>query len=268
MNHIVSFSTGLSSAICVERVAQKYGRCYVVFEDTTIEDADNYRFKREMNERWTRLYDVVFVDLCDGRNPYQVAEDHHIIPNQKIAPCTRELKINPFLMWLLFTFPGRDATIYIGYDYTEAERCEPTRRGYAEAGYTVDFPLLWKPYELRPYTDVARRDWGIEPPVMYSQGYSHGNCGGRCVKQGVGDWIRTLIYRRDSFLETEEWEQTMRQHPTRKNYALCRDQSGGKVRALTLREIRERYEAGTMAQLSLLDYQAPCVHCGVGGVQL
>src|SRR5262249_38144071 len=37
-------------------------------------------------------------------------------------------------------------------------------------------PLMWKPWELRPYQDVIREEWGIEPPRLYAMGFPHNNC--------------------------------------------------------------------------------------------
>lgn len=261
MNHVAGISSGLSSAVMYRRLLARYGADSVVgvFEDTLIEDADNYRFLAEI-EAWGRP----FVRLAEGRDPYQVAEDKQIIPNQKIAPCTAVLKIQPFMRWIKSTYPEPgEVTIHIGYDFSEMHRCAATRRNYEAAGYHVDFPLLWKPYEYRPYAQVAREDWGIEPPRMYAQGYSHANCGGLCVKQGKRDWLRTLVLYPDRYARREAWEQRMREHPTRANYALLRHVEGGVQRPMTLRELRERHEAGTADQLSLVD-EPGCVTCGVG----
>jgi hypothetical protein len=260
MKHVVSFSTGLSSALTVERVLARYDPedIEIVFMDTRIEDDDNYRFLADMRQRWGLPVTV----LAEGRTPYQVATDHNMIPNQKLAPCTFELKIEMFVKYLkLFNEP---LTIHIGYDFAESHRCAPTRDNYESQGWLVDFPLLWKPIEFRPYPQVCREDWGIEPPRMYGLGYSHANCGGICVKQGQGDWLRTLINFPERYAFAEEWERQMRDHPKRKDYAILRDQANGRVAPLTLEELRERYEAGQTEQLSLLDYQAPCVRCGVG----
>lgn len=263
--HIVSFSSGLSSALTVERVLNRYGSdsVQVVFMDTTIEDQDNYRFMDDCKARW----EIPITVLREGRTPYQVAEDEHIIPNQKIAPCTYRLKIEMFVAHL----EQMDAppTIHIGYDYTEAHRCGPTRENYESRGWSVDFPLLWKPYELRDYSEVVRHDWGIEPPRTYAMGFTHANClQWGCVKMGQGDWLRLLLNFPERYARTEGWERQMRDHPTRKNYAILRDQSGGMVTPMTLTELRERYESERETQPLLfeLDYeQSPgCVYCGVG----
>ena len=260
MKHIVSVSTGLSSALAGERVINSYGEenTIPVFMNTKIEDADNYRFLNEIQTRWN----IPLVILEEGRTPYEVSKDQRIIPNQKIAPCTHVLKIEMFVKWL--EAQERPSTIHIGYDFTEMHRIDATKNNYEALGHQVDFPLLWKPYEYRPYTLVSKQDWSIEPPRMYAMGYTHANCGGVCVKQGQGDWIRTLINWPDRFADAESWEQDMRTLSDKHaNYALLRDQTGKKVTAFTLKELRERYEASPQNPLEL-DTRSACVVCGIG----
>jgi hypothetical protein len=54
------------------------------------------------------------------------------------------------------------------------------------------------------------RGWGIEPPRMYRMKYPNANCGGRCVKQGQGGFLRTLVHFPDRFDEVSDWEQGAR----------------------------------------------------------
>jgi hypothetical protein len=259
VKHIVSLSSGLSSAVTADRVINKYKDVELVFMDTLIEDEDNYRFMNELLKMW----DMPLTILKEGRTPYQVSKDAQIIPNNKIAPCTFKLKIEMFTKYLKDI--SGDITIHIGYDYSELHRCERTKKSYGEHGWDVDFPLLWKPIEYRTYEQVSKEDWGIEPPRMYKMGYSHANCGGVCVKQGWSDWERTLINFPDKFAEAEEWERKMRIHPIRKDYGLMKDQSGGKTTALTLKEFRERIESKTMNQYDMFSNDS-CVHCGIGDI--
>jgi len=257
--HIASFSTGLSSAVMVERLLTRYGKdaVTVVCMDTTIEDDDNYRFANDCALHWG----VNIVWLREGRDPYQVGVDEHVIPNQKLAPCTKRLKIEPFTNYLK-AMPGA-LTVHIGFDFSEVHRCAATDKAYTARGWAVDYPLLWKPLEFRPYVEVVRA-WGIEPPRMYGMGYTHANCGGRCVKQGKGDWLRTLVHFPERFAQAEEWEQKMRLNPTNANYAFLRDQTEGVVRPFTLRQLREEHSAGLSLPLFALDQASACVVCGVG----
>jgi hypothetical protein len=225
--------------------------------DTQFEDDDNYRFLSEFEA----MTGIPIIRLSDGRTPYEVSRAQHVIPNQRVAPCTHRLKIEPFRAWLE-TQP-KPLTVHIGYDFTEMHRCEATRKAYESIGYVVDFPLLWKPIEFRPYAEISRNDWGIEPPRMYQMGYTHANCGGRCVKQGHGDWIRTLINFPERYAEIEAWEQEMRKNEINANYAILISQTKDGDTPLTLRELRERYEGDAMPVLFDLDAASACVVCGV-----
>ncbi len=257
MKHIVSLSSGLSSAITGVRVLERYGKdnTVFVFMDTLIEDDDNYRFMRE----YMTYIDMPLTTLREGRTPYEVATDVQIIPNSMIAPCTFKLKIELFKKYL--SEIEDDTTVHIGYDYSETHRCEKTTAGYAEIGVAVDYPLLWKPIEYRKYERVSIQDWGIQPPRMYAMGYSHANCGGLCVKQGLGDWRRTLINFPERYAEIEEWEQGMRTG-ARENYSILKDRTGGEAKQLTLKEFRKRNTTKDEGKFDA------CVHCGIGDINM
>jgi len=260
MIHVVSFSTGLLSALALERVIFRYGAASTlpVFMDTLIEHPDNYRFSNQVEAHLR----VPFVRLAEGRDPYEVSRAEHVIPNSRVAPCTSRLKIEPFRAFLK-TLSG-PITVHIGYDFTEMHRCDATRKNYESLGYQVDFPMLWRPYEFRNHESIVREDWGIEPPIMYEQGYTHANCGGCCVKQGQGDWIRTLINNPELYAKREEWEREMRKNPVNAEYAILKDRTHGETRALTLQELRERHERKQLPRLIELDVKSVCVVCGIG----
>jgi hypothetical protein len=261
MIQIGSVSSGLSSSIAFDRLINKYPDAMPVFEDVLFEDDDNYRFLEDCEKRWGKK----IIRLCEGRTPYEVSFAHHTIPNSLLAPCSFELKIDLFKAWLL-TLPDQDITIHIGFDFRELERMERSREGYAKMGYKVDFPLEWKPIEFRPYSQVVKEDWGIDPPRMYQMGYTHANCGGRCCKQGQGDWIRTLVHFPERFAQIEQWEKNMRtiseKHSKR---SILKRIVGKETQSLTLEQLRKEYDAvdGRM-DLCKMDEQSPCVVCGIG----
>lgn len=247
MYHIVSLSGGVSSAVAADLAIKRYGRNKVLlwFADTLAEDKDLYRFIDDCMDRWGgKLY-----RYCDGRTPQQVSEQHRIIANQKIAPCTYELKIKPFNDWLWRV--AKPVTVLLGLSWTEQHRIDQRQSYYKKdgkwrrpTGYQAripgvyeDFPLLWKPIIYNPFLEVE--SWGIEIPLMYRQGYNHNNCGGRCFKQGIGAWMLTRDTRPDEFMDMAEWEN--RQQKTLKtNHTIIRDQRGGKVKPYPLINLLER----------------------------
>lgn len=239
MNYVASLSGGAASAVATDRAIQRYGDVTPWYADTSWEDEDLYRLLNDLEARWQRP----IVRYRDGRTPLQVAEDRQLIPNQKIAPCSLELKIKPFVRFLE-TLP-KPVTVLLGLDWRETHRMAAPKRNYeAIEGVFVDYPLMWQPYEFRPYQDVLR-SWGIAVPRLYDLGFPHNNCGGRCVKQGVREWQRLALTFPERFAEVRDWEQAQRaKGGARANYAIARDQSGGTVTPLTLAEIEQRAQPG------------------------
>lgn len=240
MRHVVSISGGMASAVAADRVFQCYGRDDLTlwFANTRWEDEDLFRFQNQCLERW----DMPVYRFEDGRNPLEVAEDEHIIPNQKIAPCSKRLKFEPFGRWL--AEQPKPITVYLGMDWREGDRKKKQRTNYESVdGVEVDFPLDWKPIEVRPYEDVIR-SWGIEPPRLYTLGFQHNNCGGRCIRQGIAEWKRLWLNFPERFGEVEEWEQRQRaKGKPWSDYAIARDQRDNDVKPVTLAELRARFES-------------------------
>jgi hypothetical protein len=241
MKYAMSLSGGVASAVAADRAIGRYGKEDVIlwFADTKWEDADLYRFMADCLTRWGMKQET----YTDGRTPLEVAEHKQLIPNSKVAPCSFILKVEPFRAFIA-KIPGA-VTVLLGLDWKEMHRMEAPTKAYEAIGAQVDFPLMWKPYEYRPYQDVVRHDWGIEPPRLYKLGYPHNNCAGRCVKQGVHEWIRTLIHFPARFEEMKNWEQAQREKGgPRANRTICREEVNGEKRPITLAEIERRFLAG------------------------
>jgi hypothetical protein len=239
MHYVISLSGGAASAVAGDRAIERYGieNTTFWFSDTNWEDEDLYRLLDDLERRWGKK----IVRYCDGRTPLQVASDRQLIPNQKIAPCSFELKIKPFTKYLA-ALP-KPVTVLLGLDWREQHRMAAPKRNYeAIEGVSVDYPLMWQPYEYRPYQEVLK-SWGIAIPRLYLMGAPHNNCGLRCVKQGVREWQRLRLNFPERFAEVRDWEQAQRaKGGARATYAIARDARGGEVKPLTLAEIEQRQE--------------------------
>lgn len=243
VKHLVSISGGMQSAICADRVIERYGADAVTlwFADTLVEDADLYRFLGDLERRWG----LRIVHHAEGETPLEVAERKRLIPNQRRAPCTNALKIEPFMRFLKRI--AKPVTVYLGMGWWEQHRMERPRERYqAVPGVTVDYPSLWEPVDRREPSGIVR-SWGIAPPRAYALGFSHNNCGGACVKQGRREWVRLLAWKPDLFARYEEWEAAQRaKGGARAGYAINQDRSGHTRRPQTLTEIRELVERGVL----------------------
>jgi 3'-phosphoadenosine 5'-phosphosulfate sulfotransferase (PAPS reductase)/FAD synthetase len=160
VKHIVSLSGGVASAVAADRVINRHGDAVLWFADTNWEDEDLYRFLNDLEQRWG-------VEILrwtnDGDNPMDVGKRKHIIPNQKIAPCSFELKIKQFKKYIKTV--DKPVTVHLGIDWSEQHRTAAPKRNYeAIEGVTVDFPLLWKPYNYDNFATV--KSWGIKIPRL------------------------------------------------------------------------------------------------------
>lgn len=239
MRYAISLSGGTASAVAADRAIARYGRdaVQITFADTSYEDEDLHRFLGDLRARWGGEV----VRLCDGRNPLQVAEDKQMIPTSSAAPCSFELKVK--LLDAFDRAQPKPLTRLMGLDWREMDRVDRMRAKYApraQEDWFVDFPLLWAPIEFRPYAEVVR-SWGIAVPRLYLLGFPHNNCGGRCVKQGIREWLRLRDVFPERFAEVRDWEQAQRaKGGARATFAILRDRTGGQSQRLTLAALERR----------------------------
>lgn len=237
MHYIASLSGGAASAVATNRAIERYGRENVTpwIADTLFEDEDLWRFVYACVDRWGGT----LVVGRDGRTPLEVAEHRQIIPNSHIAPCSYELKIKPFTAFL--SDHTKPVTVLLGLDWKEQHRMAAPRTHYEKIpDVLVDYPLMWQPLIFEPYHDVVR-SWGVDPPRLYAQGFSHNNCGGRCVKQGIREWQRLKVHYPERFAEMRDWELAQRaKGGPRADFAMLRDRTGGVSTPLTLDSLERR----------------------------
>lgn len=232
------FSTGIGSAEVAWRLVDRYGPGDVTLltADTLAEDEDNWRFAREvvaaLGCRW--------VILTDGRRPMQVGLDERVVPNNRMAVCSRVLKRELIRSHLDANYDPVDSVVYLGFDWTEPERHERAIAPWAP--WTIESPLLEPPYVGKLELLDLFRARGIEPPRLYRQGFAHANCGGACVRGGQAQW--ELLHRVNPARYAEwEAEENRSRAALSKDVSILRDRRGGTVAPLTLTAFRERIEA-------------------------
>ena len=238
--HCVQFSTGIGSAEVAFRVqdlAQPDDRLVLLTADTMVEDEDNWRFAddvvKALSPRWE------WITIRDGRTPLQVGRDRKVVPSDRMAVCSQILKRDALNKWIKHNCDPATTIIYLGFDWTE-----PHRHNRAEPlwePYKIDSPLMREPYIEKPALLDKYRAMGINPPRLYSVGFSHANCGGACVRGGQAAWKMLLDWNRPRFLEWENEEQKSRDY-LKKDVAMLKETRDGKITPLTLRRFRERLE--------------------------
>jgi hypothetical protein len=249
MKHVVMYSGGIGSWAAAKRVIERHGTedTILLFTDTKIEDEDLYRF---LNETAIKL-GVDLVWLEDGRDPWQVFKDVRWIGNSRIAQCSHLLKQKIAREWVEANFKPDEVTLYVGIDWTEIHRLPSIENNWKP--YTIQAPMTESPYwdKHEMLKDLKRA--GIRKPRLYDMGFTHNNCGGFCVRGGQGHFINLLQEKRDLYLYHETKELEMQNFLGRTDISILTRTVNGKEVTLTLRQLREEWDAGLGNQIDLLD---------------
>lgn len=244
---VVMFSGGIGSWAAAKRVAKTRGtqNLTLLFTDTLIEDADLYRFLDEAAADVFGQDEPNLIKLTEGRSPWQVFRDERMIGNTRADPCSKILKRELVSKWISDHYTPETVTLYVGIDWTESHRLDGIRE--RRAPWQYEAPMVDPPYMMK--ADMLRwaKESGLVTSRMYDFGFEHDNCGGFCIKAGQGHFAMLLRSLPDVYRHHEDEEQSCRDY-LGKDVAILRDRRGGKTRPLTLRELRERIEAGHAVQ--------------------
>ncbi len=238
MKHIVMYSGGMGSFLTAWRVSKSVPKedMILLFADTLYEDKDLYRFLDETS----KAIGVPITRIAEGRDIWQVFEDERFLGNSRVDPCSKILKREFLDGWIEENFKPDECVLYFGIDWTEIHRYE--RLKVRKAPYQCEAPLCFPPFPDKQEGTRLLRELGIELPDLYKEGFSHNNCGGRCVKAGISQWA--LLYKRRpaSYLECEENEQRLiaKLGP----HSILKEVVNSEKKNLTLRQLRERIDAG------------------------
>lgn len=241
MKYIVMYSGGVTSFEAARRAIELYGRDSVElwFADTNSEDPDLYRFNCDVE----RVLGVEVQVFADGRDLWQLFRDQRMMANTRVDLCSRILKRDLLRRELRRRFPDpSDATVILGMDYMEdCDRIE--RAGAAQAPYAVWFPLLDEPWMTKAEIIAWLEQRGVAAPALYAAGAPHNNCGGFCVKAGLGQFAWLLEVFPERYAYHEEQERRFRRM-VGKNVSILRDRRKGHPTVMTLERFRHRVEAG------------------------
>lgn len=237
MKHIVSFSGGLGSAITADMVCKKYGKDNVtmLFADTLVEDEDLYTFNRDVVE----LLGCDFVTICEGRTPWQVFNDVKYIGNTRVDPCSKVLKRDFIRKYITNNYKPEDCIIWVGIDCTEEHRLSPVvqrNKPFSYRSILIENDIfLTNEYKFKWLTDN-----NITAPRMYSMGFAHHNCGGFCVKAGLGQFKKLWEMLPDVYADNEREEQlAIKKNPNLRHF--LRKTINGKLTYISMRDYRINY---------------------------
>lgn len=217
---------------------QKHGRENVtlLFSDVRMEDEDLYRF----NEDASAFLKTPITRISNELNPWELFASQGMIGNSRAPICSVMLKREPLDLWHRANALEFSTTLYIGIDWTEEHRLHDLRR--RKPTWNIEAPMCEEPLWNKCRMLDELRAIGIEPPRLYRFGFPHNNCGGFCVKAGQAQFALLLRTLPERYAWHEAQEERLRAQVG--DFSVLTDRRGGKKLPLTLRQLRERIEAG------------------------
>lgn len=274
MKHIINDSGGLCSFWAAYRVVQKHGPENVVrlFADTLEEDSELHEFMAQA----TGILGVPVTRISREIGIWELFERQGMIGNSRFPICSVYLKREPLDEWhesnclnireeqqIQLLPNGKDsATIYLGFDWTEQHRLDDIRR--EKPLWRIEAPMIEEPIWDKCRMEKEAIKLGLTIPRAYKLGFPHNNCGMRCVRAGITHWVHLFKVMPERFLDWENKEQHAIQQLQQRSIewlSILKDRRGGKVVSMTLRQLRERIEAGE--EFSKMEWGG----CGCGGAK-
>jgi len=242
-DHVVSFSGGMGSFAEAYYCVQEFGKENVVllFCDTLTEDPDLYRFIEEC----VKFLDCRFVRISKEKTIWELFTEHKFIANSLVDICSRVLKRD--LMnkeWLpdnygitvyrhQLPYKSLSCEVHLGIDFSEHHRLTRVQENMYPKTYRsllVEKGLI-VPKDFSEQFDIRR-------PYLYTLGLPHNNCGGFCVKAGLGQFKLLFEQLPERYKEHEDKEQEV---IAIGGLPFLKKTTKGKKRYLSMKQYREEY---------------------------
>lgn len=231
------FSGGVGSWAAAKRVVAAHGteNTKLLFTDTNFEDEDTYRFLHEAAANTGA--ELIILDN-GGKDIWDVFKHNKFLGNSRVDICSRVLKREPADKWIRDNYAPDEVICYIGIDWSEIHRYE--RLHPRKLPYIYKAPLCDPPYLTKAEIQKWAESEGIEQQRLYKIGMPHANCGGGCVKAGLGHWRQLYRQWPERYKLWEQKEQQLYTDVPNAKPFLRKTENGIK-RYLTLKELREEY---------------------------
>ena len=245
VDYIVMYSGGITSFEAARLTIEKHGKNNVRlwFADTLIEDEDLYRFNKDVENYLGIEIEVI----SEGESVWDIFFKHRFLGNSRADPCSRVLKREAIRSKLKTEYPNPDdAIVVLGMD--DIEDCKRWERAKEnQKPYDCWLPLI----EYKPKFKTQIISWlkenNIEPPRLYAMGFKHNNCGGFCVKAGMGQFAHLYNTMPERYLFHENKEEEFRDFID-KDVSIMRDRRNNTTKPMTMKELRQRIDAGERFQ--------------------
>jgi hypothetical protein len=216
-----------------------YEKVTLYFNDTKSEDEDLYRFLSEC----VAFLKYPLIEDSDGRNIWEVFKSERFMGNHRADVCSKYLKREVARKFAEKVNKPR-TTFAIGIDPWESHRYDRAKKIRKESGIKLEAPLISGGiYDKDKFYELFESISSIKQPRLYDLGFAHNNCGGFCIKAGLGHYKRLLEVDRERYLRFErEEEEVYKTIGSKKPF--LQKMIKGKFIYLSLKDYREALESG------------------------
>uniref|UniRef100_A0A6M3IWP8 Uncharacterized protein n=1 Tax=viral metagenome TaxID=1070528 RepID=A0A6M3IWP8_9ZZZZ len=130
-------------------------------------DADRFR------NQFADLLKLPVTIQADGRNIWQLMDNEHCLPSERIPFCSRILKTEQAIKF--YKTMTEDFIVYFGYDGKEWRRAQRSMARLAHIGVKTAFPLLKTGWEDKLIKEFIRDTLKVCLPETYLY-LNHNNC--------------------------------------------------------------------------------------------
>ncbi len=199
MKHIILYSGGASSAYTAYLVNQKYHENTILLHTPTYsEHPDADRFRKQFAE----YINLPITVQADGRNIWQLIDDEHCLPSDRIPFCSRILKVEQAMHF--YNNMKDEFVVYLGYDMSEWRRAQRTSARLLHEGINAEYPLLKTGMSNNDIKKFIRDELRICLPEPYLY-LNHNNCL-PCFKGGKAHFYQIWRYYPEYYEKAEKAE--------------------------------------------------------------
>ena len=221
MKHIILYSGGANSAYVAYLVNQEHHEDTILLHTPTYsEHPDADRFRKQFAD----YLNLPIAVQADGRTIWQLMDDEHCLPSDRIPFCSRILKTEQALKF--YNNMKDEFVVYLGYDGAEWRRAQRTSARLLNEGICSEYPLLKTGISNENIKKFIRDELRICLPEPYLY-LNHNNCL-PCFKGGKQHFYQIWKHYPEYFNKAIEAEDNI-------GYSVFKDK--------TLTDLRKQWEA-------------------------
>jgi hypothetical protein len=199
MKHVVLYSGGANSAYLAFLMAEReYSNTILLHTPTYSEHPDTDRFRKQFAD----YLDLPITVQSDGRDIWQLINDHHCLPSERIPFCSDTLKSQQSLKF--YKTMTEDFIVYFGYGGKEWRRAQRSTARLQQLGIKSEYPLINLGVTDETIKGFIKDELKICLPEPYLY-LNHNNCL-PCFKGGKKHFYQIWKYYPEYFVKAIEAE--------------------------------------------------------------